>query len=150
MNAKRSTAIRVPSPCMGQVNLLKPKLPNDLATGKWRSHAVAPLGSSAPVPKFRCPDHSKVIEYVCNEDNSFVCTSCVLIGKHKGHDCVGLKEGLYRLKHRLACVVDIAVDQKEKLKKQINRVKRGADSVREVCCERSAQKNATVAYCRIF
>ena len=56
----------------------------------------------------------------------------MLVGKYKGHNCIRLEEGVQRLQHRLAYVVDVADGRKERLQKEINRVKDGANSVQKV------------------
>ncbi|XP_032836282.1 tripartite motif-containing protein 16-like [Petromyzon marinus] len=50
---------------------------------------VAPI---ANLKERRCPEHTKEIEFYCTVDNSLVCSTCTIAGKHKGHDVTTLKD----------------------------------------------------------
>ncbi|KAM9330274.1 uncharacterized protein PAF06_011432 [Gastrophryne carolinensis] len=40
----------------------------------------------------KCPEHKKILEYYCNNDNVCICVSCCLIGEHKGHQIESLEK----------------------------------------------------------
>jgi hypothetical protein len=56
----------------------------------------------------------------------------VLIGKHKGHNCVGSEEGISKLKKKLGYMLEIAEDHKQELKGEIAEVKEWLDFFEEV------------------
>lgn len=60
-----------------------------------RSHKRVPKGE-APVP---CQTHrDKKLEYWCSQDKQAVCTACLLIGGHKGHNMTSLEEAAKGMK----------------------------------------------------
>ncbi|XP_067849468.1 E3 ubiquitin/ISG15 ligase TRIM25-like [Heptranchias perlo] len=61
----------------------------------------------------KCPDHKKILEFYCEEDEKCVCVSCTIIGKHKSHTLLSLDEAEAAIKEELKSKVEnLLGDQK--------------------------------------
>ncbi|XP_040203527.1 E3 ubiquitin-protein ligase TRIM11-like [Rana temporaria] len=49
----------------------------------------------------KCPVHKKTLEYYCTEDSAFICVSCIITGKHRGHQLETLEEAFIEKKEKL-------------------------------------------------
>eukprot|EP00826_Nyctotherus_ovalis_P008311 TRINITY_DN12146_c0_g5_i1.p1 TRINITY_DN12146_c0_g5~~TRINITY_DN12146_c0_g5_i1.p1 ORF type:complete len:529 (-),score=134.39 TRINITY_DN12146_c0_g5_i1:84-1670(-) len=68
-----------------------------------RKHRVEPVTTESFIMQLQqqknkelgkmCAEHGEVKKYVCQKCNKSVCSSCLLIGTHKGHESVLLEEG---------------------------------------------------------
>jgi len=56
------------------------------------SHKGLPLDDPIDVELQKCPDHSRILEYWCDQDGEAICHECALLGSHKGHTVQKLKE----------------------------------------------------------
>ncbi|XP_041067921.1 E3 ubiquitin/ISG15 ligase TRIM25-like isoform X1 [Carcharodon carcharias] len=54
----------------------------------------------------KCPDHQKILEFFCTDDEVCVCSSCGVIGRHKSHTMVGLDEREAEMKEELKSEVE--------------------------------------------
>jgi len=77
-------------------------------TGPFRTHAftaIAPTASDTTTTTtatatvaagltapLLCKEHVKELDLFCAKDDTLVCSHCLLIGSHKGHDCVSLRQ----------------------------------------------------------
>ncbi|XP_018416723.1 PREDICTED: E3 ubiquitin/ISG15 ligase TRIM25-like [Nanorana parkeri] len=66
----------------------------------------------------KCSIHKKPLEFYCCEDATCLCTSCCLVGMHKGHEVIILEEAAAEKKGRLRNALDKLTPKKNKLEKQ--------------------------------
>uniref|UniRef100_A0A4W3KFE0 Uncharacterized protein n=1 Tax=Callorhinchus milii TaxID=7868 RepID=A0A4W3KFE0_CALMI len=59
--------------------------------GAFRNHPLVDTASDLSV--WKCPEHEKLLDIYCKDDQLCVCTLCTLIGKHKNHNCGSISEG---------------------------------------------------------
>ncbi|XP_078476306.1 tripartite motif-containing protein 16-like isoform X1 [Lampetra planeri] len=57
---------------------------------KFRDHVLVDPGTNPEERK--CKPHNKKIKYYCRQDESLVCTTCIITGEHKGHDMATLED----------------------------------------------------------
>ncbi|XP_073492182.1 E3 ubiquitin-protein ligase TRIM39-like isoform X1 [Aquarana catesbeiana] len=67
----------------------------------------------------KCSIHKKLLEYFCSKDSTYLCVSCCLVGKHKGHEVELLEEALEKKKEKLNCVLRNLTTTKEKTEQEI-------------------------------
>ncbi|XP_061403228.1 E3 ubiquitin/ISG15 ligase TRIM25-like isoform X2 [Lethenteron reissneri] len=57
---------------------------------KLSSHILVDPGTNPEERK--CKKHRKRIKFYCRQDESLVCTTCIIAGDHKGHDVASLED----------------------------------------------------------
>nr|XP_032835254.1 E3 ubiquitin/ISG15 ligase TRIM25-like isoform X2 [Petromyzon marinus] len=57
---------------------------------KFRDHILVALATNPEDHK--CKTHRKKIKFYCRQDESLVCTTCIIVGDHKGHDVATLED----------------------------------------------------------
>ncbi|XP_073492755.1 E3 ubiquitin/ISG15 ligase TRIM25-like [Aquarana catesbeiana] len=67
----------------------------------------------------KCSIHKKPLEFYCCEDTTCLCTSCCLVGKHKGHDVILVEEAAEQAKKRLRNALDKLTPLEDKLEKRV-------------------------------
>ncbi|XP_068129260.1 E3 ubiquitin-protein ligase TRIM11-like [Hyperolius riggenbachi] len=67
----------------------------------------------------KCSIHKKILEYFCTVDNSCICVSCTLSGKHRGHQVETLEEASEREKKKLRNALQKLMTQTEETKKRV-------------------------------
>jgi hypothetical protein len=62
--------------------------------GMYRQHRVTPVGQGAASrpPQRVCSEHGKELDLYCTVDDEIVCSHCLLVGAHKAHSCVALRD----------------------------------------------------------
>lgn len=73
----------------------------------------------------KCKVHNEVLKYYCPEDDAVICTSCFLIGEHRGHPAEPLQMAAEKKKEKL----------KGLLKKRIARKKRTQGRIKDSLAE---------------
>ncbi|XP_040290486.1 E3 ubiquitin/ISG15 ligase TRIM25-like [Bufo bufo] len=77
---------------------------------------------SEPTSSFgnkKCSIHKKVLEYYCPQDITFLCVSCCLVGKHRGHQVELLDEASKKKKQKLRQYLNELNPQKAEIQKRI-------------------------------
>jgi hypothetical protein len=65
----------------------------------FKTHTVLPLGKAGSKPRAHiCPEHGKEYDLYCSSDKEIVCSHCLLLGAHKHHPCVSLKEAAVQVR----------------------------------------------------
>lgn len=67
----------------------------------------------------KCSIHKKPLEFYCCEDNTCLCTSCCLVGKHKGHNVILVEEAAEQAKERLRNALGKLTPLEDKLEKRV-------------------------------
>ncbi|XP_078476294.1 E3 ubiquitin/ISG15 ligase TRIM25-like isoform X2 [Lampetra planeri] len=57
---------------------------------KLRSHILVDPDTNPEIRK--CKPHRKRIKFYCRQDESLICTTCIIAGDHKGHDVAMLED----------------------------------------------------------
>ncbi len=63
------------------------------AKGLFKLHEILPLETIGFTPKKRthkCFQHDQALTVYCKQCAEVVCSLCVVVGNHKGHDCVSV------------------------------------------------------------
>jgi uncharacterized protein YbaR (Trm112 family) len=73
-----------------------------------QDHTVVPLGSGQPRAQqtLICREHGKAYEVYDKECRTLACISCVVIGRHKGHECESLADAAAACRHELVVMAD--------------------------------------------
>lgn len=79
----------------------------------------------------KCRVHNEVLKYYCSEDDSFVCTSCFLIGEHKGHAMELLQTASEKKKEKLKGLLKKRIARKEKTQGRIKDLQAEMSSVKD-------------------
>ncbi|KAM5152860.1 E3 ubiquitin-protein ligase TRIM39-like [Mantella aurantiaca] len=88
---------------------------------------------SEPTARFtnnKCSVHKKPLEFYCTEDATCLCTSCCLVGIHKGHEVVLLEEAAEQKKEQLRNALDKLTPKEDKLEKQVQSLKQSKTKMR--------------------
>jgi hypothetical protein len=64
-----------------------------------------------------------------------VCVNCVLVGKHKGHDCGTIADAASAARKQLAETLAAALGVKDELKATLKNVNETADNILKVYCD---------------
>ncbi|KAM4691170.1 uncharacterized protein WCC33_016030 [Rhinophrynus dorsalis] len=67
----------------------------------------------------KCPDHKKVLEYYCSEDDACICVSCYLAGEHRGHELQTLKFASEKKKDELEMILEKLTSERNKIENMI-------------------------------
>lgn len=74
---------------------LKPHLESPV----FQSHTLVPPVED--ISPWRCPDHQEMTRIYCRQCAACVCTVCTVIGAHRGHTCVSIREAEMELREHL-------------------------------------------------
>lgn len=74
--------------------------------------------SAAPL---LCKEHGKELDLFCSQDNVLVCAHCLLIGTHKGHECVSLRQAAQKARAENGKLVEQTRGKAAKLQEAIAR-----------------------------
>uniref|UniRef100_A0A4W3K1Q4 Uncharacterized protein n=1 Tax=Callorhinchus milii TaxID=7868 RepID=A0A4W3K1Q4_CALMI len=79
--------------------------------GAFRNHPLVDTASDLSV--WKCPEHEKLLDIYCKDDQLCVCTLCTLIGKHKNHNCGSISEGEKELReqNRVMVAIDAQIQE---------------------------------------
>jgi len=77
-----------------------------------------------------CKDHGKQMELFCTKCETLVCSHCILIGEHKGHECAGVVQAFKKTNERIDDLlksIKAMAPECEELVKGYERLRSGAD-----------------------
>ncbi|KAG7462180.1 hypothetical protein MATL_G00199750 [Megalops atlanticus] len=99
-----------------EVSLCADHLQPHLQRPAFRSHLlVQPLED---LSQRRCPEHEELFRYYCADEHVYVCTDCVVEGKHSGHQLKSLK----RMERDLKTVLQARLQKAEEKLRDSERV----------------------------
>ncbi|XP_036407054.1 E3 ubiquitin-protein ligase TRIM11-like [Megalops cyprinoides] len=99
-----------------EVSLCADHLQPHLQRPAFRSHLlVRPLED---LSQRRCPEHDELFRYYCTDEGVYVCTDCVVEGKHSGHQLKSLK----RMERDLKTVLQARLQKTEEKLRESDRV----------------------------
>ncbi|OCT61765.1 E3 ubiquitin/ISG15 ligase TRIM25 [Xenopus laevis] len=67
----------------------------------------------------KCPIHKELLKYYCLEHDTCICTSCCLVGEHRGHQVERLNETSEKTKAKLASILSKMTAGREEVVKNI-------------------------------
>jgi len=77
-----------------------------------------------------CKDHGKPMELFCSKCETLVCSHCILVGEHKGHECSGVVQAFEKTNQRIEALLKEIKEKApecEGLVKDYERLRAGAD-----------------------
>ncbi|CAN0123614.1 unnamed protein product [Lampetra fluviatilis] len=95
---------------------LRPHLENP----RLRAHAV--VDPTASLDERRCPEHSEELKFYCTVDSSLVCSTCTIVGEHKGHDVTTLKKEHETRKTRVGKETRAVEEKRKKAEESMKRM----------------------------
>ncbi|XP_071969832.1 E3 ubiquitin/ISG15 ligase TRIM25-like [Engystomops pustulosus] len=94
------------------------------------------LSNPTASPKItKCPDHDEVLKYFCSKDNTCICVSCSLIGKHKGHKVDSLQDAAQNMKEQLKDVLENLTTMKGEAVKKLQILEKRKTKLPEISSE---------------
>jgi hypothetical protein len=66
-----------------------------------KSHVAQTLAERNAAKEEMCPDHHEPLKIFCRSDNTVICTMCLHVGAHKGHDGAHVLDAAKDLRERL-------------------------------------------------
>ncbi|XP_040290483.1 E3 ubiquitin/ISG15 ligase TRIM25-like [Bufo bufo] len=99
---------------------------------------------SEPTSSFgnkKCSIHKKVLEYYCPEDDTCLCVSCCLVGKHRGHQVELLDEASEKKKKKLRKYLDEVNPQRAEINTRIQRLHNHKEKIHEKASEKRKNIN---------
>ncbi|XP_073479392.1 E3 ubiquitin-protein ligase TRIM39-like [Aquarana catesbeiana] len=79
----------------------------------------------------KCSVHKKILEYYCTDDDTCVCVSCCLIGKHTGHEMESLDEASEKKKETLRNVLQKLLTRREEMEERVQSLQEHRRKVEE-------------------
>ncbi|XP_056389311.1 E3 ubiquitin/ISG15 ligase TRIM25-like [Hyla sarda] len=79
----------------------------------------------------KCTVHNEVLKYYCPEDDSIVCTSCFLIGDHKGHQVELLQIASEKKKEKLRSLLKKRILRSERTQNRIKDFQKEMSNVKD-------------------
>ncbi|XP_009903030.2 E3 ubiquitin/ISG15 ligase TRIM25 [Dryobates pubescens] len=76
---------------MCDASLCQAHLSKHNATASQQDHVLVEVGTGG-VAERRCQEHGKLLECYCRNERLYICLLCCIVGQHKGHDIITLKE----------------------------------------------------------
>ncbi|PKK20645.1 E3 ubiquitin/ISG15 ligase TRIM25, transcript variant X3 [Columba livia] len=74
------------------VSLCQAHLNKHNAKASHQDHVLVEVGAGGGAAERRCPEHGKLLECFCQDEGLLICVLCSIVGRHKGHSIVTLKE----------------------------------------------------------
>ncbi|XP_068885157.1 E3 ubiquitin/ISG15 ligase TRIM25-like isoform X1 [Aphelocoma coerulescens] len=74
------------------VSLCQAHLSKHNAKASQQEHILVEVGAGEAQER-RCPEHGKLLECYCQEEEKCICVLCSIAGAHKGHEVITMKEG---------------------------------------------------------
>jgi len=77
-----------------------------------------------------CKDHGKPMELFCSKCETLVCSHCILVGDHKGHECSGVVQAFEKTNQRIETLMKEIKEKApecQELLKDYERLAAGAD-----------------------
>ena len=95
------------------------------------SEITTPL-DNLPTPSIRlCAEHGDHLTSFCMRDKVFVCSSCLLYGKHKQHPCKLVRDAALDCRQFLATLAPDVVTQQKKMADAVERVTKEMEEVKK-------------------
>ncbi|XP_039415701.1 E3 ubiquitin-protein ligase Midline-1-like isoform X6 [Corvus cornix cornix] len=73
------------------VSLCQAHLSKHNAKASQQEHILVEVGAGEAEER-RCPEHGKLLECYCQEEEKCICVLCSIAGAHKGHEVITMKE----------------------------------------------------------
>lgn len=73
------------------VSLCKAHLNKHNAKASQQEHILVEVGADEAQER-RCPEHGKLLECYCQNEDKCICVLCSIAGAHKGHEVITMKE----------------------------------------------------------
>ncbi|XP_039415699.1 probable E3 ubiquitin-protein ligase TRIM8 isoform X4 [Corvus cornix cornix] len=74
-----------------EASLCQAHLSKHNAKGFQQEHILVEVGAGEAEER-RCPEHGKLLECYCQEEEKCICVLCSIAGAHKGHEVITMKE----------------------------------------------------------
>ncbi|XP_059681461.1 E3 ubiquitin/ISG15 ligase TRIM25 [Gavia stellata] len=62
------------------------------AKASQQDHVLVEVGAGGVAEERRCREHGRLLECYCQEEGLYICVLCSIVGCHKGHSIITLKE----------------------------------------------------------
>ncbi|XP_063205085.1 E3 ubiquitin/ISG15 ligase TRIM25-like isoform X1 [Chroicocephalus ridibundus] len=99
-------------------------------------HILVEVGTGSVAEERRCPEHGRLLECYCQDEGQYVCVFCCIVGCHKGHSIITLKEAYDKELSELSDTVTWLQEHKraltialEELQKSENQLKSNTKTV---------------------
>ncbi|XP_075454174.1 E3 ubiquitin/ISG15 ligase TRIM25-like [Ascaphus truei] len=79
----------------------------------------------------KCPEHDRLLEYYCENDQSCICVTCYIAGSHKGHSIMTLKEAHEKQPSTLSQIVSSLQDSEGDISKDLEELHKGLEKLKE-------------------
>ncbi|MEE6522267.1 hypothetical protein FKM82_020712 [Ascaphus truei] len=79
----------------------------------------------------KCPEHDKLLEYFCKNDQSCICVTCYIAGSHKGHSIMTLKEAHGKQPTTLSQIVSSLRDSERDISKDLVDLHKALEKLKE-------------------
>ncbi|XP_040210454.1 E3 ubiquitin/ISG15 ligase TRIM25-like [Rana temporaria] len=79
----------------------------------------------------KCSVHKKILEFYCTEDDTCICVSCCLIGRHTGHTMESLDEASEKKKETLRNVLQKLLTKREETEERVQSLQEHRRKVEE-------------------
>ncbi|XP_077327839.1 E3 ubiquitin/ISG15 ligase TRIM25-like [Lithobates pipiens] len=79
----------------------------------------------------KCSVHKKILEYYCTQDETSICTSCCMIGGHKGHEMESLDEASEKKKETLRNVLQNLLTKRGETEERVQSLQEHKRNVEE-------------------
>nr|XP_046250907.1 E3 ubiquitin/ISG15 ligase TRIM25 [Scatophagus argus] len=117
-------------------SMCKEHLRPHLDSPVFQNHTLVPPVED--ISAWRCQDHQEINRIFCRQCGVCVCTVCTVIGSHRGHVCVGVREAEKELRGKLKEEIKLLQGTEEQVKNKVTELTQKKEAFRVVLSEARA------------
>ncbi|XP_068169095.1 tripartite motif-containing protein 14 [Antennarius striatus] len=102
----------------------------------FQNHTLVPPMEDISI--WRCQDHQEINRIYCRECEMCVCTVCTVIGSHRDHICISIREAEREFRGKLKEEIKLLQEAEEKVKSRVTELTQKKETFRVVLSEAKA------------
>ncbi|XP_010577392.1 PREDICTED: E3 ubiquitin/ISG15 ligase TRIM25-like isoform X2 [Haliaeetus leucocephalus] len=100
------------------------------AKASQQHHMFIEVGAGDAAEGRRCPEHGRLLECYCQDEGQHICTLCSIVGCHKGHSIITLKEAQEKQLGELSDIVTWLQERKSALDTALEELQRSKNQLK--------------------
>ncbi|XP_074912607.1 E3 ubiquitin/ISG15 ligase TRIM25-like isoform X2 [Buteo buteo] len=100
------------------------------AKASQQHHMFIEVGAGDAAEGRRCPEHGRLLECYCQDEGQHICTLCSIVGCHKGHSIITLKEAHEKQLGELSDIVMWLQERKSALDTALEELQRSTNQLK--------------------
>ncbi|XP_029853867.1 E3 ubiquitin/ISG15 ligase TRIM25-like isoform X3 [Aquila chrysaetos chrysaetos] len=100
------------------------------AKASHQDHMLVEVGAGDVAEGRRCLEHGRLLECYCQDEGQYICTLCSVVGCHKGHSIITLKEAHEKKLGELSDIVTWLQERKSALATALEELQRSKNQLK--------------------